>query len=240
MRCCRWTLYLCALLAAAGTLADEAAQEILKKADAAIKAVDAVRLEASATPSGIATNFFRPAEGEVLLIGWNGRMPEKFYGNVKSSTPDGKPVEVTGGGDGDSFFVIDHSTKKGYEDMDPGVMGRTGRALQAIQMVEFVHAAPFDDELGSEESEVRGNETIDGEECVAVHVVYGGGNGESTWYFSTSDWLPRRRVRHFSAPQGEGTLDIRISKLEVAPSYSGDLFRMKLPAGYAQIDDFAP
>ena len=139
------------------------------------------------------------------------------------------------------YFLIDHTAKKAYEDMDPGVMGTTGRALQGAGMLEFVHNAPFDDELNADGVELQGEETVAGEPCYKIHVKYAGGQGESTWFFSKNDYLPRRRLRMISIPgQGDGTIDITITKLEVNFDPADDLFRLKLPEGYEQIDDFAP
>jgi outer membrane lipoprotein-sorting protein len=217
------------------------ALEILKKVDTAIKAVNSVRCEASSTPSGVATNFVSAAEGSSVMVGWAGNGPEKFYAHVKTTNREGEPVEVSGGGNGDMYFLIDHSAKKAYEDMDPGVMGSTGRSLQAAGMLEFVHNAPFDDELNAESVELEGEETVAGEPCHKIHVKYAGGAGESIWFFSKNDFLPRRRVQMFNIPdQGDGTLEITITKLEVNIEPEDDMFLLKLPEGYEQIDDFAP
>lgn len=218
--------------------------EILKKVDAAIKAVNAVSYTAESMPTGIAVNFVSPAEGSAVLVGWNDawNMPEKFYVHVKMTPPGAEqPVELTGGGDGDMFFLIDHTGKKAYEDMDPNVMGTQGNTLQAFGMREFVHSRPFDDELGAETVEYQGVESVRGEECHKVYVDYGPGRGQSTWLFAKSDYLPRRRVQHFTVPeQGDGTFAIEITKLEVDPEVDSSIFRMVLPEGYEQIDDFAP
>ena len=49
------------------------------------------------------------------------------------------------------------------------------------------------------------------------------------------------RIRHFTIPQqGEGTLEITVSDLEIDPEVGPDTFRMKMPKGYEKIDDFAP
>ena len=88
--------------------------------------------------------------------------------------------------------------------------------------------------------ELVGKETVGGEECYAVHVVYTGGQGETTWYFSTKDFLPRRRIRHISGQQGEGTIENVITDLKVSPKVEDALFTLNLPEGYEQIDDFAP
>lgn len=74
-----------------------------------------------------------------------------------------------------------------------------------------------------------------------MEVVYSGGRGKSTWYVSKEDYLPRRRIRHISDPQrGEAEIDVVLSGLEVDPEVTAKLFKLELPEGYEQIDDFAP
>jgi len=242
-----WTVVLLAAVAAYAeepTAAEGAPdpKEILRKADAAIKKVDAVRFSAVSTPTGVALNFASAAEGEAVLVGWNQEwgMPQRFYVHVETSR-EGSEQELTGGGNGETFFLIDHASKKAYEDMDPAVMGSSAMTLQRFGMQEFVHSAPFDDELKAEKIEYQGTETVNGEACHKVHVEYAGGQGVSTWSFAESDYLPRRRVLHFSfGDQGEGSLTIEIKKLEIDPEVDASLFTMKLPAGYEKVNDFAP
>lgn len=239
-------LLLCLTISLVGVTAlaeesDPDPMEILKHVDAAIKAVDSVRMTIVSTPSGAATNFASAAEGEAIIVGWDGARPEYFYTHVKTTRRGSEEeIELTGGGNGDTFFVIDHGTRKGYEDMDPAVMGSSGNAVGRLGMIEYVHDAPFDDELGADELEYLGRETIGGVDCHTINVVYSGGRGRSTWYFSTEDYLPRRRDQHISGQAGEGTISIVITELEVNPKIDQDLFVMKLPEGYEQIDDFAP
>ncbi len=215
---------------------------ILEQVDRAVKAVHSVRYDVSTEPSGVAENFASAARGSSILVGWNGTTAERFYSHVETKNADtGETVELTAGGNGDMFFIIDHQTKKAYEDMDPAVMGSGGRALRAVAMIEFVHDRPFDDEIGAEKIELQEEETVGGEECYKVHVTYAGGQGETTWFFAKKDFLPRRRVRHFSIPgQGEGALAIDVTNLEVNIEPDESLFVLKLPEGYEQIDDFAP
>ncbi len=219
----------------------EEAMAILKKADAAIKKVQGIRFQSTVEPTGLATNFVSYAEGGGHMTGFNGQTPERFYGKVTTSRPGSdEKIKVEGGGDGETFFLIDHSTKKGYEDMDPAVMGSTGQLLQGIGMIEYVHNAPFDDELGAEIVELAGDGKIGNEDCHKVRVVYAGGAGESTWSFSKKDYLPRQRIRHFKSPQGEGAITITLNQVELDPKVDPGDYKMKLPEGYEQIDDFAP
>ena len=218
------------------------ALEILREADAAAKAVKAVRYTGHTKPSGIAENFVSAAEGEGIMVGWLGNLPEKFWAHVKTTQPGSdEPVELTGGGDGDTFFIINHQEKKAYEDMDPAVMGSKASTLQNFGMAELVHATPFDDELSADELEYQGIETVGDVKCHKIYVVYAGGRQKSTWFFSTDDLLPRRRIRYFSIPeQGEGSLEITLARLEVDPDIDPAVFKLKLPEGYEQVDDFAP
>ncbi len=215
---------------------------LLKKVDAATKALSGARFKAAVKPGGFATDFASAAEGKGLMSGWADGMPERFYGYVKTTKPgSGEPIEVTGGGNGESYFLIDHRTKKGYQDMDPDVMGSGGQALANLNMLELVHPAPFDDEINADSVELQGKETVGGVQCYKIHVVYRGRQGESTWFFSTEDYLPRRRVRRFTDPtRGEGWLDITLTDLEVDPEVGPETFRMKLPKGFEMVDDFAP
>jgi len=236
------SLLICLLpaVAFAGEGDAPSANEVLQKADAAIKAVHAVSYKVKVEPGGSAVGLAPEAEGQGYMSGWDGAGPAKFYGRVKS-TRQGETVEVEGGGDGESYFLIDHTGKKAYEDIDPLVLGRSGNLLRGLGMAEYVHAAPFDDELRAERAELQGTEDVGGVLCHKVHVVYSGGVGESTWFFGVDDHLPRRRIRHFTNPEGEaGAVTITISDLSIDPKADPKLFKLSLPEGYEQIDDFAP
>ncbi len=228
--------------AAAPVTRDPAALELLRKADAATKAVSGVHYSATATPSGVAVNFAAAAEGETWMEGWAGRFPARFLARLKTRKPGSdEAVELTAGGNGDQYFLLDHATKKAYVDIDPGVFGSAGRSIFGFTMIEFVHDAPFDDELGAEVVELLEEKEVAGEPCHQVRVVYGGGQGESVWLFAKRDLLPRARVQRFTIPgQGDGALERTISGLEVDPQMDPTRFEFRLPEGYQRIDDFAP
>ena len=237
------------LLLTAPVIAEEAAEakpvrdakavEIVEKADAATKKVSAVAFECSMEPFGAATNFVQAVTGKGVISGWNGQIPDYFH-LVVSLEQGGQTVKYEGGGNPESYFLIDHSTKKGYEDMDPNVMGSAATVLQTAVIMEYVNPKPFDDELAAESLIYKGKVDVEGTSCHEIDVVYSGGNGESTWYFGEEDFLPRRRVRHFNMPQGKGGIDIRFFNIEADPELDNARFSMKLPEGYEQVDDFAP
>jgi outer membrane lipoprotein-sorting protein len=113
-------------------------------------------------------------------------------------------------------------------------------------MVQFVHPTPFKLDLESESIELLPSAMVAGEECHVIRVGYssGGPSGAetgSTWSLAKSDFLPRRQVRHFAIPQqGEGDLVITLNDLQIDTELDGKLFKLVLPKGYEQIDDFAP
>jgi outer membrane lipoprotein-sorting protein len=215
------------------------ALEILEKVDAAVKAISSVRYKVKTEPGGVATQMVGPGEGKATLAGWNGRIPERFLVEVDSESR-GQEVSVTAGGNGDMYFLVDHTAKKAYEDMDPAVLGSSAQLLFGFAMVEYVHERPFDDELNAETVELLGSETVGGEDCHEIRVVYAGGRGESIWYFSKKDYTPRGRVQVFNTPQGEGSVKRMLYDVEIDPETEDAMFVMKLPEGYEQIDDFAP
>lgn len=232
--------FLICLLPAAAFAGAPSATEVLQRADAAIKAVHAVSYKVKIEPGGSAVGRAPELEGEGYMSGWDGSGPAKFHARA-SSRRGGEAAELEAGGDGESYYLINHTAKKAYEDIDPLVLGRSGGFLRGLGMVEYVHDAPFDDELGAEKTELQGTEDVDGVACFKVHVVYAGGLGESTWFFAVDDHLPRRRIRHFTDSAGQaGTLTITVSDLVTDPKENPALFKLSLPEGYEQIDDFAP
>ena len=241
--CLALTLAIGALAYAGEGESDADPLEILKKVDAAVKDVTVVRYNAKSTPGGMAENFVTAAEGEAVVMGWRDdwNLPEKFFVHIKTTKRGtDEPLELSGGGDGDMFFLVDHTTKKGYEDMDPAVMGSSAFTLSSFGMQEFVRENPFEDAMTATLT-YEGTEAVNGEECYKIHVEYERAGQSSTWFFSMEDYLPRRRVQHFTiGTQGEGSLTIELANLEVNPELDAATFRMKLPEDYEQIDDFAP
>jgi len=216
--------------------------EILKKVDEATKAVKAVQYDVEFEGTGAAAARAAKGEGTYLFTGVVGTRPQKYRADIKIKRPDSEEVQhLTGGSDGDVYFLIDHANKKAYEDIDPAVIGTIGRPLQAGLMVEFVHETPFTDEINATKHELRGSKTIGGEDCYEIHVGYANQAQEATWYFSKKDFLPRGRIDFFRVPnQPEGGQQKFLKNLKVDPPIDADAFKLKLPEGYTKTDDFAP
>lgn len=213
--------------------------EILKKVDAAAKAVKIAKYKA--TYKGTGGRPVATVEGSVVIKGWAGRSPEKFFADVTVKKPDAaEAIHITVGGDGEEYYVTDHAAKKSYVDIDPMVLGSTGRPAQNLFTLEFVHPTPFSDEINATKQELRGSKTIGGVDCYEIFVEYTNGR-QAVWHFGKKDFLPRARLDIFKNPQGEEFRRQRImTDLVVDSAVSEDVFKFKLPKGFEKVDDFAP
>lgn len=217
--------------------------EILKKVDAATKAVKSVKFDSVVEATGALAAQVGKIEASFIISGFAQIAPEKYRAEAKITLPGAsEPLKISGGTDNDMFFLVDHQGKKAYVDLDPAVMGTSARVFQQAWMIEFVHATPFNDEIVGKSQELKGSEKIGGEDCYVIHVVYAVERApEATWYFSKKDLLPRRRIDTITMPTGDkATMVKTISNLVVDPKLSDDMFKLKLPEGYTQTDDFAP
>ena len=221
--------------------------EILKKADAACQPVKAVKFEITLEPEGGMTRIFPKLEGTVIGTDATresgGLTVKKYVSDLKYTMPNAsEPRHIVGGSDGENYYLIDHGAKKAYVDIDPAVLGIAGRILPAAMMIEYLIDQPFNDEITGNEQKLIGTKTIAGEECYEIHVVYATqGAPNATWYFSTKDFLPRCRVDEYTLQDGStGKVTKTIKKLEVNPKLDENTFKLKLPEGYTQTDDFAP
>ena len=216
--------------------------EIVKKVDAATKAVTSVKYNVVWEGLEAAAATTPKVEATVIASGLVNATPEKYLIDAKITFPNtSESVKVTAGTDNDMFFVIHHHTKMAYEDIDPAVMGNVGRFFQRALMIEYIHPTPFTDEINGRSRELRGSKTIDGEDCYEIHVVYAVEQApQATWYFSKKDFLPRGRIDTFVRGEQRQVWQKWVSGLVPNPKLNDDVFKLKLPEGYTKTDDFAP
>ncbi len=221
--------------------AAEAAIAILKRADNATKAVKLIRYDAKWEGAGWAESQTRKLQGTVIASKKADDKPQVFLIVMTVQAPGSSEERgYTVGSDGTNFFLIDSKEKLVYEDSDRTVMGQGGRIAQALAMIEFVHAKPFTDELTGQKAMLLGTETVGGEVCDHVLVVYANGQ-EAEWYFSKRDNLPRRVDRIVKNAEGVKAKRIRtITNLVVDPQLPDDTFKVKVPEGFEKTDDLAP
>lgn len=223
------------------------ALEIFKKADEAASKVTSARFKATLTTSGLWAQFAGATEGECLMEGWDEELqkPRKFWSEITTQPPGAsETTKLTGGSNGDTFYLIDHSTKKAYEDLDPAVQGTHGGTLLMVGFGSLMTPDPYEKDLASKSLELLGKEEVAGVECYQIKVEYENdprNETSSVWSISTEDFLPRKRTRSFQfGPGNIGGVEITLHKLEVNPKIDPGLLTLKLPKGYEQIDDFAP
>lgn len=239
---CMWA-GLCLLAAPVARAQEEAAPagdltdpiEILKKADAAAKAVKAVRYHARIEYEGSYAKQAANLEGKLLFEGPFGQIwPAKFRFECKMGQPGSDEVrEFTVGHDGTNFYFIDPVNKTVHQDTIATVIGGSGmRVIRSVPMVEFVHSAPFSDELGGDKVELQGTEKIGDQECYKVYVQYAKSQGEAIWYFSKKDFLPRQVER--MAKDRAGLMRNTVTELEVDPELPPDAYKAVVPEGFTE------
>ncbi len=217
--------------------------EILKKADDACKTVEFIQYTASIQGSGAAESRTGKASGTVTLKGRKtGGGAEQARYEAKVQQPGSSETnEITVGSDGKTYFLINFKEKKVYEDIDPQVVGTTGRGVRALTMQEYMHPEPYSDEIKAKKQELKGSAKVGEEDCYEVDVQYSQEGVEATWFFSKKDFLPRRVDRRFQSPTGEkGGSQLIVTKLTLNPKIDKDPFKLVVPEGFTKIDDFAP
>ncbi|MCB9849499.1 MAG: hypothetical protein H6817_02200 [Phycisphaerales bacterium] len=216
--------------------------EILKKLDAAAKAVKSVRYDVTYETTEDASKFAAQGKGTFTLKGWSGDRPELFTATVEAKGPKSdESRKLTAGCDGENYYLVDYAAKIAYEDIDPAVMGKASGLVFSGLVGEFVHPTPFSDEINGKTHELKDSEKIAGEDCYVVVVEYENVQRKATWFISKNDFLPRRRIDHFDIPNvGKGDIIKTITKLEVEPKLDDDTFKLKLPDGFKKTDEFAP
>ncbi len=223
-------------------MVDSEATTILKKVDAAARAVKAVKYNVKAKGTGSAAARAGEVEATVLFTEIVGMQPQKYRCEAHIKLPGSTEVKhVTVGSDGEEYYLLDHAEKKAYADIDPAVLGRMGGSIfQSTTVIEFLHPTPFQDEIDAKEKKVLSTKTIDGVECYVVDVTYPQGQ-KAIWSFGKNDFLPRERIDQRAGPDGQTGGQIKtLTNLDVHPKIDESTFKFKIPEGYTQVDDFAP
>ncbi|MBU0617924.1 MAG: PQQ-binding-like beta-propeller repeat protein, partial [Planctomycetes bacterium] len=178
--------------------------EILRRADAACKAVEAVKYDVEVEATGALLQYVGKLEATITAQGFLDRTPERFLVEANATLPGTTQArKITGGSNGDMYYVVDHQTRTAHEDLDLRVMGSFARPIVIGMMNELLHPEPFSDEINSPTKELKGSKTVGGEECYEVYVVYPSEQSpKATWYFSKKDFLPRARYDEYTLGDG--------------------------------------
>ncbi len=236
-----WTVSAADPPAGGGAMTDPV--EILKKADDACKAVKSLTYKL--TFKGLGADEVRAPKlsGTVSLLGRKASGADKYRCEVTVTPPGAtEAIQVTGGSNGKSYFVVDAKNKKVYEDIDPAMFGSFRRAIFGAIVQEYLHPTPFTDEINGVTKELKGVEKVGSEDCYHVFVKYQQETIEADWYFSTKDFLPRRVDRGFTPPGDgpKGGSQVMVTDLKLDPELDPKTFEPVVPEGYTKVDDFAP
>lgn len=218
-------------------------REILKKADAATKAVKAVSYDAEYYGIGdLATRFGR-IQGSVQA-----RANDRgFWGQLFGGASRGYAMHIKGvrtaldsetafpfdvATDGKQIASIEEKKKLFIKGQLPGASSLLQPA-QKLFMIEYLHPTPFNDEVTGKVAKYEGTKEIGGVRCDVIFVVYRN-DSESRWYFGRDDSLPRRVDRISTRRDVEGAGVLSISNLDVNPDFDAYTFLPKCPQGYEQ------
>lgn len=220
-------------------------KEILKKADAATRAVKAVSYKARYFGDGPIAEKVPTLHGSVKArkakktIGLGGLLRNKrdqfhFVGTALLPGSD-KEIQFDMSTNGKQAFEIDHERKA----FSYGPQKKAASLLELpmrLWMIEFLHKTPFSDELRARSREYEGIQKIGDVDCHVIYVHYDDrGSTESRWFFSCEDYLPRRVdriVKQKGRYQGAGILEI--TELDANPKLGLRDFQPKCPEGYTK------
>ncbi len=212
---------------------------ILRRADAAAKAVNTVRYHVEVVGTEAAKAVIPSISLTITATGFLDQFPEKFIVEGEVVPPGATAaIPVSGGSDGDLFYAIDHGAKTVHADFEYGVMGVTGEAFYRGVVGEFYYPEPFSDEIKAAQHELLEDRKLDGEDCTEVRVVYSTeAPAESIWCFAKGDFLARRVHRVFEIRGEKGGMVSTISDLVVDPKLDPGAFEVKVPEGYTRTDE---
>ncbi len=114
----------------------------------------------------------------------------------------------------------------------PGAAELVIEVAKTVVMREFLHPAPFADELSADSREYEGTKTIGGTECHVIHVVYKGGEVEARWYFGVEDSLPHRVDRLQPGSGGTRFRALELSDIDTTPKFDEQMFVIRVPEGF--------
>ena len=210
---------------------DDKAKEVLERADAASKKVNAFTYNAT----------YHVDRGDKRMEGTVRANEEPFLMAIdvkrssKGSVDGDSFVSAT---DGETVYHIAHARKEFVHGVYPerGFLLRLGSELV---MQEFGHDSPFSSELEGKFRYER-QESVGDVLCDVIYVEYKSAGQHARWFFG-ADGLPRR-VERMSymfpdlPPEQQLKKTLTLTELDVAPQLAAAGFRQTLPEGYKEIE----
>lgn len=211
------------------------ARAILQQAQAALRAVSAITYEGEGQTGGVLAAHVPTIRGRVTLASPAGSELPRLYAEVELTPPAPRPpVKARIASDGQQVTLVDH-TQKVYVNRPLPAGALLLNNVTALLIREFTAQDPFQRELEATSLEHNGAEKVGDTECDVIQVVFPEGAGEARWYIARSDHLPRRVVRIIETPRGQATITTTLTRLELNPELSPDLFRLEKPQDFQEI-----
>ncbi|MCK4343500.1 MAG: redoxin domain-containing protein [Phycisphaerae bacterium] len=211
------------------------ARQILEQASVAIRAVQTVRYEAKGEVTGVLAAHLPGVSGRVTISAIPGaELPKLRVDAWINPLGPRKATKLQLAHDGKHVTLADLNQKIFTRQEMPGGARLMTSAIPVI-MREFTLDPPFEQESKSVTLEHLGTEKIGDIECDVIHAVYAEDGGEVRWHFAKSDHLPRRVQRTIASMVGESSLITSISKLDIDPEVSDNVFRVEKPAGFREV-----
>jgi hypothetical protein len=145
-------------------------------------------------------------------------------------------VRVTGGSDGNKYYLIDPAAKTVHCDFEFGIFGRFAQAVYGGLVAEFLIDEPFDSEIECPDKILKGIVDVEGEPCYKIVIRYANEqNTETTWWISTRDYMPRKRTDISDMENGErGGRTYTLTDVVVNPPLKSNSFTLEVPEGFME------
>lgn len=232
--------------AAADEPAAPDARSILRRADAATRAVRAFTYEAEAYGEGFLASRLPRVHGTLKarqgrrgllsrLFGGRGAPPMMRYQGEFTLPGGGRAQPFDIATDGRQTVCID-ADRKQFTCCENGGdnVGLFSNQMFArrLFMLEYLHPTPFSDEIHAKEARYEGIREVAGVPCHVIYVVYNQRAPDSRWYFGIKDSLPRRVDRIYHKGDRHGSQTLTLAHLDTSPDLSMKDFRPQCPVGY--------
>jgi thiol-disulfide isomerase/thioredoxin/outer membrane lipoprotein-sorting protein len=204
---------------------DDDALEILKRVDAATKAVKGVAYEAEVWIEADGNRQAFNIKGRVRAQDNPGKETLKLH--IKGDFVGRSKFHVIT--DGDDLVSISEKAKTAIRGKANDARRLLGLPMMLL-MQEFLHPTPFSDELNAKSQKYEGRKEVAGVECNVVYVIYADVDARARWYFGRKDNLPRRVDRFTS--ESETARILLVKSLKVDPKLGKNVFDPKVPEGY--------
>lgn len=217
--------------------------EVLEKADDASKAVKAVSYDAEFYRTGHDAESVPRITGTAKLREARQSLLGRLTGQSKGSSclrieyefkdPGSKKRRrVVVASNGKVVCQLDEDKRVLVQGELPGAWKLLGRkGMHPLYMREYIHPAPFHDELTGKIARHEGITKVGDIECHTIYIMYSN-NSESRWYFGTEDYLPRRVDRIYSKGGFKWDLVLVVTNLNTEPELDDDDFFIECPEGF--------